>query len=210
MLSGYSEIWTMKKGVIIFGLAVLMLIGSGCITESEANISQKVTKKLSPSKYVFIEGYIWTNQEVIEGALSVREIDFSDYRFHDDTGALSGKIDFEVNESLKAVYGSGRTLSGDGSGYGSSLYGVYDLPYSHNSFILLKIDSDGTAHIRYNDASIVLSPGEKWVNQSSEIWESQFGGQLAKVNITINETITNYGILDKSKIKKGLGLIPDF
>lgn len=155
--------------------------------------------KIPSDKYVFIDHHIHEHGKSIVGYCMKLWIDFPTYRFDEKTGILIGEINFDINETLKVVYGSGASLSGDvGGGAATRLLGVYELPYERGHFKILKIDSDGTAYIEYKGVSIVLKSGEEWVNITSRIQSCPPRG-IAK--LTITDKIINYGILDKSKVE---------
>ncbi len=203
----------MMKNKITFielsGLLIIMsVITSGCaLKRKELTIMgttssiQGLKKKneLSSDKYVFIDHHIHIHGKLIEGNYMQRMIDFPTYWFDKKTKSLSGWINFDVNETLIAVNGSGTSLSGAvGGGAGTGLLGVYELPYEKYGFKILRIDSDGTAYIEYKNTSIILKSGEELVDETSRI-DTQSGG---KAKLTTTDKIVNYGILDKSKIKK--------
>jgi hypothetical protein len=120
-------------------------------------------------------------------------------------GTLTGMVNFEINETLKAIYGSGLVLSGAaGGGASTGLDGIFDLPFRKDDFQLLKIDIDGTANIVYRGLSITLRKGEEWTNTTSTIDSKEAGNFKGKAMLTITDEIINHGILEKSKvIRKG-------
>jgi len=167
---------------------------------------------ISPDKYVFIEHHIHTYRECIEGECQKLCIDFPNYGFDQDTNALTILNGFKVNKALKIVYGYCESLSGDaGTGIASYLTPVNKLPYKESGFGAMyspgglevaTIESDGTAHIKYNEISVVLKAGENWVNTTTKVDIREDDDNLYNVRLTIIDTIVNYGILDKSKIRK--------
>ncbi len=183
-------------------LFIVVLLFSAVVSSWAQEKTEKEWK-ISSDKYVFINHHTHTHGEVIEGNYpGGLAVDFGTYSFDEKTGALMGSINFDINETLKAVYGSGGSLSGAaGKGAGTSLSGVYELPYEYHRFKIIKIDADGTAYIEYNNISIVLKSGEKWVNTTSKIDTQQFKDQVGKAKLTTTDEIVNYGILEKSRIK---------
>jgi hypothetical protein len=128
-------------------------------------------------------------------------IDFPTYSFDKKTGTLSGLINFKVNETLVAIYGSGLSLSGAaGGGASTGIDGVFDLPYKKDDLQILRIDLDGTAHMSYKGLSITLRNGEEWTNATSRIDSKEVGNMKGKAMLTITDKIINHGILDKSKV----------
>jgi len=69
---------------------------------------------------------------------------------------------FEINDTLKIVYGSLAIYTGSsGASYAASLSVVYELPYENGGFKMVEIEPDGTAHLEYNKVPIILKSGEK-------------------------------------------------
>jgi len=192
-------------GLIAIIAIIVAVIFSGCTEEAPmptptTNLSPTPTPwGIPPNKYVFIDHHIHTYGELIEGSYPSLMVDFPTYNFNKETGSLSGMINFDINETLKAVYGDGLSLSGAaGGGAATGLSGVYELPYEKGGITILKIDSDGTAYIVYKGVSIILKNDEEWVNITSRVDIQETG----KAKLTETDKIVNYGILDKSKIEK--------
>ncbi len=187
-----------KNGLITIVIAIVsFIIITGCEKNDEENW------RISSEKCVFVDHHINTNGVLLEGNYQGGlNIDFPTYNFDETSKILNGKFNFEVNKSLKIIYGDGRSLSGViGSGAATGLYGVYELPYAKGKFEIKEIESDGTVHIQYNDSLIVLKSNQEWINIASEIDTQNFGEGIAKANITTTEKIVNYGIIEKSKIE---------
>jgi hypothetical protein len=193
----------MKNKRILIGLLVILVVISIILVSGCGQEEPKKEWEIGSDKYVFVDHHIHIHGELIEGEYPFMFIDFPTYSFDKETSTLRGMIDFDINATLKIVYGSGSSLSGCvGSGAGTVLSGVYELPYEHDGLKIVKIEPDGTAHIEYNGVSIILNTGEELVNTISKIDAQQFGDQIGKANLTITDRIVNYGILDKSKIEK--------
>ncbi len=158
---------------------------------------------ISADKCVFVDHHVNTNGELIEGKYQGGlNIDFPTYSFDETSKILNGECDFEINKTLKIIYGDGRSLSGVvGEGAATGLSGIYDLPYIKGKFEIRQIESDGTVHIQYNDSLIVLKSNEEWINVTSEIDTQDFGEGIAKAKIITTDKIVNYGIIEKSKIE---------
>jgi len=167
-------------------------------------IKEKPEWPLSIDKYVFIEQHTHTEGEVIEGEKSMKcggpreMIDEPTYSFNSETEILNGMIGFKVDETLKLVYGSGRSLSGfAGGGVSTNLTGIYNIPYTGINVIIHKIENNGTVHLTYKGNKIILETNEKWEDTFTKIEEFDF----CKIKYTITDKIINYGILDKDKIQ---------
>ncbi len=158
---------------------------------------------ISSDKCVFVDHHIHTNGELLEGNyIGGLNIDFPTYHFDETSKILEGRFDFEINKSLKIIYGNGKSLGGVvGAGAATGLFGIYELPYAKGKFEINEIQTDGTVFIQYNDSLIVLKSNEEWVNESSEIDTQDYGEGIAKANIITTDRIVNYGIIEKSKIE---------
>jgi hypothetical protein len=158
---------------------------------------------ISSDKYVFVDHHIHTKGELIEGNyIGGLYIDFPTYSFDETSKTLSGEINFDINKSLKVIYGNGRSLSGViGGGAATGLTGIYNLPYKQDNFEIKEIEPDGTLNIQYNDSLIILKSNEEWVKISSEINTQDYGAGIAKAKIITTDKIVNYGIIEKSKIE---------
>ena len=187
-----------KNGLVTIVIVIVsFIIITGCEKKDEENWI------ISSEKCVFVDHHINTKGVLLEGNyLGGPNIDFPTYNFDKTSKILNGIFDFEVDKSLKIIYGDGESLSGvAGAGAATGLYGVYELPYAKGKFEIKEIDSDGTVHIQYNDSLIVLKSNEEWINVTSEINTQNFGKGIAKANITTTDKIVNYGIIEKSKIE---------
>ncbi len=192
------KIRKIKNGLIAIAtiISTLMIVNS-CEENQEENWI------ISSDKCVFVDHHVNTNGELIEGNYQGElNIDFPTYNFNQTSKILKGEFDFEINKSLKIIYGNGKSLSGVvGAGAATGLFGVYDIPYAKGKFEIKQIDFDGTVHIQYNDSLIVLKSNEEWVNVTSEIDTQDFGEGIAKANIITTDKIVNYGVIEKSKIE---------
>jgi len=159
---------------------------------------------IGSDKCIFMEHHIGTQGEIIEGNYKEGPMyDSPSYSYYNETGILSGYIDFNINQSLKVVLGNGISRSGAaGSGVSTMLMGIYELPYENNNFEIKDIESDGTIHLVYNDSTIVLKSNEEWINKSSAIDTQNNAGEIAKANLITTDRIVNYGIIEKSNIRQ--------
>jgi hypothetical protein len=190
----------LRRNIVI--AVVLILIIASSILVIGLNLKTSSQKPTTAGTYVFIEQPTHIHGELLEGNYRGPMIDFPTYSFDSKTGALTGMINFETNDSLVAIYGSGLGLSGAaGGGASTGLDGVFDLPYKKDDLQILKIDPDGTAHINYKGLPITLRNGEEWTNTTSRIDSKEVGNMKGKAMLTITDKIINHGILEKSKIQ---------
>lgn len=200
--------WNVLESILAISLAMNILLIFAVIAPMKEklpiinNTSQTESTSMGPDEYLFIEQNVHTHVEIIEGRYHYEVIDSPTYSFDEKTGTLRGMINFDVNDTLKVVYGGGLSLSGVGGGKDTMLYGVYELPYQHYELIILYLDIDGTVHLRYRNVSITLKSGEEWVNTSSRIDVQQFGNERSIANLTMTDRIMNHGILHKSTIER--------
>jgi hypothetical protein len=182
--------------------------------EGSSTVTNENSGQISSSQYVFIEHHISFYGEPLDGEYPPVFIDFPGYSFDKNTGTLYPTIYSRLNvtNELDVVFGSGGDISGIGSGVATSLYGIEILPYEYNSFKypgipyeagvfrIIEISNDGTAHLEYTGTPIVLKNGGEWSKVTSTIVTNEHNGQTVRAKLTITDRITNYGILDKSKI----------
>ncbi len=142
-------------------------------------------------KYPFLEVWLNSHGEVLEGEPMVLMIDFPTYTFSEEEKLLSGLIDFEVNSSLIMVLGVGKSLSGDaGGGAASTLHGVYSLPYDAGyGIVITEVLKDGSIHLSVNGSDIVLKPGQTW--ETKREYSMEWQGGVLKVKDTLS--IKNHG-----------------
>jgi len=187
-----------RKSLMLSVIATISLfIVSGC----EKNQDEW---EITSDKCVFIEHFSHTDGELIEG--NYREgsgYDVPTFSFDSTTGVLSGNINFQINKSLKLVFGNGRGSSGvAGTGVSTMLFGIYKLPFENGNFKITNVEANGTIYLRYNDSTIVLKRNEEWTRISSFIDIQNNAGEIAKAKLTSTDRIVNYGIIEKSNIKE--------
>jgi hypothetical protein len=123
------------NGLVISAIFVTsLMIVTGCGKNDEENWI------ISSAKCVFVDHHINTDGQLIEGNYQGGlNIDFPTYIFEETSKKLSGQFNFEINKSLKLIYGDGRSLSGVvGSGAATGLYGIYDFPYKKGNIEIKK------------------------------------------------------------------------
>lgn len=159
-------------------------------------------------KYVFIERWI----EIYEDSAMSVYIDFPTYSFDQNSGELKPDIVppgrwFPLQDltNLKVVYGRGTSRAGQaGMGAQSQVFALTELPFTepqeHDTEVMVtieSIDGDGIAYLRRAGQQIVLHPGEQWTWDGKSAIE--WGG--VKSEILSKERISNFGVLDKSRIE---------
>jgi hypothetical protein len=146
---------------------------------------------------LFLDEHRHVDGKAVEGSCGGLMIDFPTYRFDEETRTLSGMLNFEVNDSLKVVYGSGLSLSGDaGGGAATRLTGVYGLPYEDGPLTILAVREDGTVELVYKNENIKLGVGEAWSSVNVSVVDK--GGCRIRENVT--DWIVNYGFIEKEDI----------
>jgi hypothetical protein len=147
---------------------------------------------------LFLDEHRHVDGKILGGeSCGMMMIDFPTYRFDEVTRTLSGRLNFEVNDSLKVVYGSGMSLSGDaGGGAATRLTGVYGLPYEDGPLRIMDVREDGTVELVYRGENIKLAAGESWGSENVSVTEEN--GCKMRKNAT--DSIVNYGFVDKENI----------
>jgi hypothetical protein len=183
----------LRRGALAIYLLLAAILLTGCTGTPET------PEQIPPNRYVFLDDHTFITGEMIEGANpGFMFIDFPTYRFNATDGTLCGIINFEMNETLIAIYGSGRSLLRDaGSGSSTILSGVYDLPFSRGNLIIEEITFDGKVWLSFNTTTVVLRPGESWNQKQEEIRITPEN----RMRMEYNRTIINYGIMKKSDIQ---------
>jgi hypothetical protein len=187
-----------RKSLFISGITTFSLfVVSGCEKNQD-------DWEITSDKCVFIEHFSHTDSELIEG--NYREgpgYDVPTFSFDSVTGVLSGHINFQINKSLKLIFGNGRSSGGvAGTGVSTMLSGIYKLPFENDNLKITNVEVDGTIHLLYNDSTIVLKRNEEWIKIKSVIDTQNNAGEMAKAKLTLTDRIVNYGIIEKSTIIK--------
>jgi len=169
----------MSRSLLILFL-IVVLVGA-CVF---------LLKRKTNERYLFLE--IWLNSygEVIEGEARSLMIDFPTYTLSKDERLLSGTVDFDMNSSLIMILGKANSLSGDaGGGVSSYLEGIYSLPYDAGMGIRILGVEDGTVRLSVNGTEISLGPGKSWETRRDYTLRWERG------TLRIEETlcITNFG-----------------
>ncbi len=194
----------MKRNKLKNGLILTIITSFILFLVFSCEKNQEEDWIIGSDKCVFIDHHINTHGELIKGNyFEGPQIDFPTYTFSAETNILSGDINFQLNNTLKIIYGNGSSLSGlAGGGAGTGLSGVYELPYEQGVFKIMDLESNGTVHLLYNDSSIVLNSNEEWVNITSRIDTQDFAEGIAKANLITTDKFVNHGIIKKANIEK--------
>lgn len=159
-------------------------------------------------KYVFIERWI----EIYEDSAMSVYLDFPTYAFDQNSGQLRPDIvppgrwfPLEDLTALKVVYGRGTSRTGSaGTGVNSRVFAITELSFSEpakeDTDVVLtveRVDADGVVYLKRGAQRIVLQPGQDWTSDGKCVVE--WGGITSE--ISYRERISNYGVLDKSKIQ---------
>jgi hypothetical protein len=119
--------------------------------------------------------------------------------------ALVLDCDYEINESLKAVYIYTRSDGGVVHGYLEKHYGVYNIPYNKYGFEIIDIYKNGAIRIHFKNMEIVLSSGEEWKISTSKIDTQSYDfGEIGEITgkalFTTTYSIVNHGFVEKSSL----------
>ncbi|WP_052309948.1 hypothetical protein [Methanocella arvoryzae] len=211
MKSGWQALW------IVLVLIAGTLAVSGCTYDSQITSPQGNEQlSLPQDKYVAIEEHLQVSSKLINGTYPFPpHINLSVIYSYDgiiDPG-LTSRYNYypEVNESFNVLYGT--TFAKDVTYWntmvGLRIKGVYHFPYTGESgFKLQRVDSDGTIYASYNNTSIVLKAGDKWVSPTySEARTDSgmaFGETPYQYTAVYNTTwtVTNLGVFDKANLTK--------
>ena len=154
--------------------------------------------------YLFVEHLVLTDGELVSGPeRPPLMIDFPTYYFVADSGILRGVVDFNIDDNLQIVLGSGSCLSGQaGGGCGTGLNGITSIPYKKGNFELLKLDENGKIIFEYKGEAYSLNAGEDWKSETSFNDTAMVNGEKSIVKKTVIDRISNLGFQEKSKIRK--------
>jgi hypothetical protein len=189
------------KIVFIKLMLICLLLVSGCIQENT------ITKKLTSDEYVLIHFAKMTKGDLLEGNFDYsNEFPLSFYdgpfiRINNDSKTIQGLGQYNTSANFTGILiYSTADLTPVAHGAGSNYLVVYQLPSAYEDVKIQNIDENGIVTIVYNNSTIILKPGEQWFNSTNKIESGNLANYTYKVNLTINETIINYGIWNKSGI----------
>lgn len=193
-----------------------------------SDYDQAPNNGLTSDSYVFIEHHKTIYETMIGGNVSNSSYPISThmdpmgnpYEFNESARTLWYFSDFGNNSSTIAILGGINSSSGLANGDVYQLYNIVKTPVEDGDIQVLMIYDNGSALLRYNNEFIALKPGDEWTNVTSYItFDAQgtipifqngsFGtnNEMVKINMTTIDSIRNYGILKKSDIIGGMGII---
>jgi hypothetical protein len=190
----------MTRIALILIITACMFAAQGCNPFGERAAPWYFTAE----KYVFIEYRIEEDGRVIEGEFPPGPmIDFPSYMFDPNRGTLiSREYPFAIDDTLKVIVGRSTALRGvAGGGIASSLSAAYQLPYHGEGFSIMRIDREGTAHVRLESEQILVESGEEWHRSTSRIDTVGVGRNRSIAEFTRTHRILNRGLLDKQNIR---------
>jgi len=154
--------------------------------------------------YLFVEHHIHKHGILLSGPQPpLLQIDFPTYSFDADSAILTGIINFGIEDNLKIIFGSGSCLSGTaGGGCGTGLSGINAIPFQRENYKILKMDEKGKIVFEYNNSVNALNAGEEWKNEVTYNDTIAVEGKKSISKITVTDRITNFGFIEKSKIRK--------
>lgn len=185
----------MKNIILLFVTAFFVsLLSISCSNEEE-----------NPNgKYLFIEQHRHSHGELISGPQPpILQIDFPTYSFDPDSGILHGIINFNIDNRLEVIFGSGTCLDGTaGGGCGTGLTGIYSIPFVKGDFELLKTDETGRIVFEYKNEVFSLEAGEEWNSVKTYFDTITHNGAVSISEITDSEKITNFGFIENKNVRK--------
>jgi len=158
------------------------------------NFTSQKNDSLINDSCIKIEQNVASYGEVIEGNYSELSL------------ALVLDYDYEINESLKAVYIYTQSDGGVVHGYLEKHYGVYDIPYNNYGFEIIDIYENGAVLIKFKNMEIVLGSGEEWKMSTSRFDTQSFNldGEFREISgkalFTTTYSIINHGFVEKSSL----------
>lgn len=145
---------------------------------------------------VFVEHETQTRGRLVNGTYSSVSLGDLPYQFNAFRRALNGS-GIVSNASLQAVLEDSESLSQDaGSGTTGAVYGIYGLPAGAEDIVVENLAQDGTVTLTYEGARIVLAPGERWENISTDLACTP----NYSIRFTRSDVIRNQGLIDKNDI----------
>ena len=129
------------------------------------------------------------------------------YRYDPSTRTLTPLLQPDIkNAYFTLLYGQDITAQGyPVNGEESFLFPVKQLPAGTQDSEIDTISEDGTVSLTYLGQQITLKPGETWSAQheTTETFNTTVNGSPRSVtaNVTVNDSITNYGFMSRSNIQ---------
>lgn len=200
---------------VLMGLTALAVLAI-CVAACGCALPLGDGGGVPPDKFVFIEHSTVSSGYLIEGNVSYQPYtspysgphicdDFYSYGAEDRSLSVAS-LDPDNRDDFIAMMGNRYALSGlAGSGTSAVYYFENRTPFEDFGINVTRIEANGTCTVLYRGLNITLKPGESWSNESSVFKEKQNVTDpltTVKINITTGETITNYGLLNKSDVKE--------
>jgi hypothetical protein len=185
--------------------ALITILGCIFVFSCAPRLDRAIPWPFETDKFVFIELRDEEDGYVIHGDFPPGPmIDFPTYMYDPNRCILaSQELNFQIDDTLKVVFGKSKSLRGTaGAGMVSQLYGIYTFPHQTDEFFLRGIDEQGNAHIRYRQERILLKSGEEWVSSATRRDTLDVSRERAIAEFTKSIRIINYGLLEKSNIRK--------
>jgi hypothetical protein len=171
----------MKKNRSFLFVFFLIIMASGPVVSLSAEIT--------PDQYVFINTHNKIEGESDDPFLN---IDFPTYRYNTSAGTLDTSLKIDLTSKTKVILGRGTSLGGSVGGGASTNLVLYNTLSEPDHFV---VNENGYVEYYHDGEWIALSPGETWTRTFETSSYSSFSGQLI-----VTETISNYGIWEKSNI----------
>jgi hypothetical protein len=154
--------------------------------------------------FVFVELIQMKEGKVIEGNFPPGPmIDAPTYFFDKEQRILaSHRVPFEIEDSLKVVYGKYGALRGAaGAGASSRLFGIYRFPFEDGELTITGIDPKGSARLTYRDEKLIIESHDEWIHTVThrDTVATPQGPAIADFTTTIR--IINHGVMDKGLIR---------
>lgn len=186
------------------GLAAILIVSLFTLASLCITTVSGADSVLPADRCVFIDHHVHMDGVLLEGKGIGLMIDFPTYGFDKEQRKLTGMINFDINDSLVAIYGDGQSLAGAmGGGAATMLYGAYALPYESRGLAIMSVQESGAVTIQYANETIVLQPGEEWSRITSKIiTTNSYDGNSTRINATTTDRIVNYGLLNKKDVVK--------
>lgn len=182
----------MRKWILgVLVIAVVIAIPLVCIAIEHASVPS-----CGNGSVVLIEHMSQSRGRLVNGTYPAPELSGKNYTFDAARKVLDGS-GLVVNDTLKAVVAVSRSLTQDaGTGADGTAYGIYDMPSAAGGIAVHDVAPDGTVTLTYNGSRIVLAPGERWEQISTDaVSTPDYSIKLIK-----SDAIRNNGVLSKSSI----------
>lgn len=177
-------------GVLV--IAAVVAIPLVCIV-----IEQASKPSCSNGSVVLIEHLTHSRGRLVNGTYPATELSDKSYSFDPARMVLDGG-GLVANDTLKAVVAVSRSLAQDaGTGADGDAYGIYDVPSAAGGVAVHSVAPDGTVTLTYNGSEIVLTPGARWEQISTDAVSTPD----YNIKFIRSDAIRNNGIVSMAAIK---------